>query len=169
MSKKVTWGAPKIGSAKKAGTYNSMAEKIEKSNRLREEQEKANAYLRKAMPAMVTLLNIRLENGEPLTVMRPLSYVTSVFEKSLEDDIDRSFYNNSYHRPDKFVDVRRVINPGTRIVLKSLDMGLNEFIFADALGKEHPISFDDRNALLTQTDIFETVQKLLEMKENNHE
>ena len=169
MRKKVVWGVPKIGSAKPAGSYGSMAEKIEKSNSLREEQAAAQMYLRKCMPAMLTLLNIRLENGQPLTVMRPLSYVTSVFEKSLEDDIDRSFYNNTYEKPDKFVDVRKTINPGTQIVLKSLDMGLNEFIFSDALGNEHAISFDDRNALLTQTDIFETVKKLLENKENNNE
>ena len=95
--------------------------------------------------------------------------LTSVFEKSLEDDVDRAFYNNSQEKPDKFVDIQKTINPGTQIMLKSLDVGLNEFIFQDAMGNEHPISFDDRNKLMTQTDIYETVQKLLENKERVNE
>jgi hypothetical protein len=163
--KKVVWGDGKYTSATRPGQYRSYAEFAAKSNRIADEQAKAISYLQKAMHPMLTLLNIRLTNGEPLTVLRPLRYNTSMLKSQMEDDIDRSFYNNSKNpQNDKFVDVVKTINPGTQIVLKALDPTMREFIFVDLMGKEHPISYDDRNSLLTQTDIFETVQKLLESK-----
>lgn len=166
MSKKVVWGQPKITSARKPGTYNSFQELMEKANKLREEQEEAQRYLAKATPAMLKLLEIRLSNREPLVVMRPLTYQTSGLAKAQMDDIDRAYYRGSKSMdnedPGKFVDFNVTINPGTQLVLKSLDVPLREFIFEDALGKEHPISFDDRNKLMTQTDVFETVRKLFE-------
>lgn len=163
--KKVIWGDGKFASQKPAGHYGSFGEFVAKAEAFKAEQRKATSYLQKAMPAMLKLLEMRITGGEPLTVMRPLTYMTSVLKSSLEDDLDKSFYNNSgSNASDSFIDVRKTINPGTQIILKSLDPQLREFIFQDALGKEHAISYDERNALLTQTDIFETVQKLFEGK-----
>lgn len=165
--KKVVWGDGKFSSAVRPGHYRSIGEALEKSDRLRMEQEKAQSYLVKALPAMLKLLEIRIENREPLTVMRPLSYQTSVLKSELEDDLDKSFYNtdkNVAQGQDKFVDTVKTINPGTQIILKALDPNLREFIFRDGMGKEHAISYDARNSLLTQTDIFEVVQKLFEGK-----
>lgn len=164
-SKKVVWQQPKITSARKPGTYGSFREFMEKANKFRAEQEEAQNYLVKAMPAMVKLLEIKMTNKEPLTVMRPLTYQTSGLEKSQMDEIDRAYYRGSQtqqNKPDKFVDYNVTINPGTQLVLKGLDVPLREFLFEDAQGNEHSISFDDRNKLLTQTDIFETVRNLLE-------
>lgn len=165
--KKVVWGDGQIKRNLRPGHYASLAEMLEKSDRLRLEQESAQAYLVKALPAMLKLLEIRMTNGEPMLVMRPLRYSTSMLKSQMEDDIDRSFYNtdkNTQGANDKFVDVTKTINPGTQIVLKSLDPNLREFIFVDGMGKEHPISYDERNSILTQTDIFETVKKLFESK-----
>lgn len=156
-------------------TYASLGDMMKKAQMLQDEQAKAQEYLMKAAPAMLKLLEIRFTNGEPLTVMRPLAYQTSSLSKSDDhmDEIDRSFYNTAKkgenEDPGKFVDRVVTINPGTQIMLKSLDMPMREFIFQDALGKEHAISFDDRNKLMTQTDIFETVRKLFEMKETTNE
>lgn len=162
--KKVVWAEGKYGSqAKRPGAYTNLNEFIAKSDRIRLEQEEAQAYLAKAMPAMLKLMEIRFSNAQPLTVMRPLRYTTSCLKSELEDDLDKSFYNTSKSPgSDKYVDVVRVINPGTQILLKALDPNLREFIFQDGLGKEHCVSYDDRNALLTQTDVFETVKTLLE-------
>ena len=162
--KKVVWAEGKYRAAAGPGRYASIAEALEKSDRYRLEQEKAHDYLVKALPAMLKLLEIRFTNGEPLTVMRPLKYQTSMLKSQMEDEIDRSFYNNSSPQQDKFVDVVQTINPGTLLMLKSLDPNLREFVFKDGLGKEHAISYDERNKLLTQTDIFETVQTLFEGK-----
>lgn len=165
--KKVIWGEGKYSAAKRPGQYGSITEALEKGDRMRAEQEKAQSYLIKALPAMLKLLEIRMTNGEALTVMRPLRYMTSCLKSELEDDLDKSFYNTDKsvaQGQDKFVDTVRTINPGTQIVLKALDPNLKEFIFQDGMGKEHPISYDDRNSILTQTDIFETVQKLFESK-----
>lgn len=163
--KKIVWGDGQIKRNLRPGHYASLNEMLEKADRLRLEQESAQAYLLKALPAMLKLLEIRMTNGEPLTVMRPLRYNTSMLKSQMEDDIDRSFYNNSNApQQDKFVDVQKTINPGTQIVLKSLDPNLREFIFQDGMGKEHAISYDERNSILTQTDIFETVKKLFESK-----
>lgn len=163
--KKVIWPEAKMTSAAlRPGQYRTFGEFMEKANRLRDEQEKAQSYLIKALPAMLKLLEIRMTNGQPLTVMRPLRYQTSMLKSQMEDDIDRSFYNNAQPQQDKFVDVVKVINPGTQLVLKSLDPNLQEFIFVDGMNKEHAISYSERNSILTQTDIFETVQKLFESK-----
>lgn len=165
--KKVIWGDGKFISAPRPGHYRSLPEALEKADRLRLEQEKAQSYLVKALPAMLKLLEIRFTNGEPLTVMRPLRYMTSCLKSEMEDDLDKSFYNtdkNVAQGNDKFIDVVKTVNPGTQLMLKGLDPNLREFIFRDGMGKEHAVSYDDRNALLTQTDIFETVQKLFEGK-----
>jgi hypothetical protein len=165
--KKVVWGEGKYSSATRPGHYRSLAEAMEKGERLRAEQEKAQSYLVKALPAMLKLLEIRMTNGEPLTVMRPLRYSTSCLKSEMEDDLDKSFYNtdkNVAQGQDKFIDVVKTINPGTQIMLKALDPNLREFVFKDGMGKEHAISYDERNSILTQTDIFETVQKLFESK-----
>jgi hypothetical protein len=164
--KKVVWGEGKFGSAaRKPGTYASIGEALEKSDRLRAEQEKAHSYLVKALPALLKLLEIRFTNGQPLTVMRPLRYSTSVLKSEMEDELDKSFYNSDKNQAnDKFIDVVKTVNPGTQLFLKSLDPNLREFVFKDGMNKEHAISYDERNSLLTQTDIFETVQKLFEGK-----
>ena len=178
MSKTVIWGQGKYTSEKRAGTYGSYSEFVAKAERFRNEQEKAQNYLIKALPAMLKLLEIRITNGEPLVVMRPLRYQTSMSKSDMrkrngDEDLDKAFYggvaaatNDAIDQAQNagFIDVVETINPGTQLILKSLDPNLREFVFNDAVGKEHSISYDDRNAILTQTDIFETVQKLFEGK-----
>ena len=161
--KKVTWGPPKVASAKRApGSYGSFNELLQKANAMKAEQDEAMEYLNKAMPALVALLDYKLRNGEPLIVMRPLRYQTSELEGSEEND---GFYavKKSDSQP-KFKDVIKMIMPGTRLMLKSLDMTLQEFVFEDGAGKEHAVNFADRNALLTQTSIFEEVKSYFETK-----
>ncbi len=167
MKKKVSWPEASVHSPlKKSGSYGSYREFLAKANELQAEQQQAIDYLTKAMPAMVKLLEMKIMNKEPLIVMRPLHYQTSDFAKSQHDEIDDSFYNTKKSDnggdPGKFVDMIKVINPGTQLMFKSLDPHLQEFIFEDAMGKEHAISFDDRNKILTQTNIFETVRQYFE-------
>lgn len=165
MKKSVTWGAPQLQSnflgGKKPKTFQEM---WKAGQELEKEQQAANEALAKAMPAMAALLEYKLRNNEPLVVMRPLQYQTSEIVKG--DEIDDGFYNrNKDEKPnDKFTDVMKTIYPGTQLMLKSLDMTLQEFVFQDALGKEHAINFADQRKLLTQTNIFEEVQKFLELK-----
>lgn len=162
MSKKIVWPSAKVTSAKTAGTYGSYQEFVQKANVIRSEQEQAQAFLKKAMPAMVALLDFKLRHKEPLVVMRPLRYQTSEIQKG--DDVDDAFYNRRREDRvnDKFTDVVKTILPGTQLVLKSLDMSLQEFIFEDARGKEHAINFVERDNLLTQTSIYEEVKKFIE-------
>lgn len=164
--KKVTWGAPKIASGnQKPGTYRTFSEFLEKSNALAAEQKAAEQYLIKAMPAMVALLEYKLRNREPLIVMRPLRYQTSEIVKG--DAIDDAFYRgNSQNEKvnDKFTDVVKTIMPGTQLILKSLDTALQEFVFQDAMGKEHALNFAERNNLMTQTSVYEEVRNYLETK-----
>jgi hypothetical protein len=110
-------------------------------------------------------LEYKLQAREPLVVMRPLRYQTSDIFKA--DAVDDAFYNNSKRNQGeaKYTDVVKTILPGTQLMLKSLDMSLQEFVFNDAMGNEHAINFADRNALMTQTSIFEEVRNFLETKE----
>ena len=160
MKKVVRWDAPKISSAKRLpGAYGSYQEFLQKANVLQAEQEAAQNYLQKAMGPMVALLEYKLRHREPLVVMRPLRYQTS----ELDGDQDDGFYKSRSANP-KFKDTVRTILPGTQLMLKSLDMSLQEFVFEDAMGKEHALNFSERNNLLTQTNIFEEVKSFLESK-----
>lgn len=161
MAKKVNWGPGKYSSQVRGG-YRSFGEFFAKAEKIRKEQEEAIGYLQKAMPTMLQLLQYKLKNRTPLTVMRPLKYQTSGIPGE-ENEIDDGFYNvrKSTSMP-KFETISKTIMPGTQLMLKSLDPHLREFIFEDGMGKEHCISYDDRNKLLTQTDIFETVKEHLE-------
>lgn len=162
--KKVTWGPPVLQSNFMGGKKPRSFQELWKAGQdLQKEQEQANEYLAKAMPALVALLEYKLKVREPLVVMRPLRYATSEIEKS--DEIDDGFYNRRPdEKPKKFVDVVKTILPGTQLMLKSLDMTLQEFVFEDALGNEHALNFAERNNLLTQTNIFEEVKAFLEIK-----
>ena len=164
--KKVVWEPAKLNAAPRPGQYRSMAELIQKSEAIRQEQAQAMACLQKAMPAMLTLLGIRIQNGEALRVMRPIKYTTSCLKSEMETELDKSFYNSNKNGSanDHFVDVIKTINPGTTLVIKALNPSLREFVCEDGMGNSHDISFDERNVLLTQTDIFETIQKLLDNK-----
>lgn len=160
MSKKVVWGAPKItSSVKKPGSYNNFKEMFAKATERQAEQDQAIEYLNKAMPALNALLEFRLQKGESLVVMRPLQYQTSQLNIEEEDN----FYHNrnADTKVPQFQDVMKTIMPGTVLVLKSLDTGLQEFVFRDGMGKEHCISFSEKNKLLTQTDIFEEVRNFI--------
>jgi hypothetical protein len=139
-----------------------------KAQDLVQEQEAAQNYLKKAFPTMLALLEYRLANGEPLMVMRPLRYQTSEIPQAEEDD---GFYQTRKSEGStKFVDVIKTIMPGTQLVLKALDPVLQEFVFVDAQNKEYALNFVERNNLMTQTDIYETVKSYLEAKgEESHE
>lgn len=174
MSKKYAWPEGKYSSAaRRPGSYTSLQEMVQKAESFRQEQLNAQAYLAKAQPAMLKLLEIRLTKGIPLVVMRPLQFQTSCLKSELDDEMDRSFYGGVHANGDNefqkaqnanYVDTVKTIVPGTQLVLKSLDPQMQEFVFEDAQGKEYAINYADRNKLLTQTDIFETVQKYLEEK-----
>lgn len=162
--KKVVWGEPTFQSNFLGGKKPKTFKELWKAGQeLEKEQQEAQAYLAKAMPAMVALLEYKLKHNEPLVVMRPLRYQTSEIQKS--DEIDDAFYRRrDDERPKKFVDVIKTIMPGTQLVLKGLDNTLEEFIFQDALGNEHALNYSERNNLMTQTNVFEEVKQFLKTK-----
>ncbi len=160
---KVKWDQAKISSAStQPGRYRTFNDMFKKAVERDNEQRQANDYLLKAMPALNALLEYKLKNNEPLVVMRPLQYQTSIL--NTQQDEDDGFYANvsKSERLAQFVDVQNTIMPGTVLVLKALDNTLQEFIFRDGTGKEHCINFADKNKLLTQTTVFEEVKNFLE-------
>ena len=161
MSKNIDWSNGYVHKVPRAaGEYASFREKMEKAHDVLDEQRRAQEYLAKASFPMAKLLEIRMSKGEPLIVMRPLMYQTSGFAEEEEDD---GFYvKKSEQVNPKFVDITVTIHPGTQLVLKSLNPSLQQFVFEDAMGKEHEISYTQKDLLMTQTDIFETVQKYFE-------
>lgn len=159
--KKVVWPEAKVTAKRAAGTYGSFQELMQKATALRAEQESVEQYFQKAFPTMLALLEHRMMKGEALVVMRPLRYQTSELPGEEEDD---GFYNVQKSSNPKFVDVFKVITPGTQLILKGVDSVLREFLFVDAQGKDYALSFEERNNLMTQTDIYETVRNYLEVK-----
>lgn len=153
MSKKVVWSDPKLPS-KPAGQYATYAEFAAKANERLAQQQEAQALMAKCMPAMLKLLEIKMVNGEPLNVVRPLNYMS--------DEMHKSYNSLGEATGAQFKSVRKTIGAGTKLLFKSFDSVLGEFIFTDTRsGEEHAITSDQRNALLTQTDIFETIRDLI--------
>lgn len=160
MNSAVIWPQGKFTSAKAAVMQGqSMAERFTKAAETQKEQEKAEELLKKAHGPMNELLKVRLLERTPLKVVRDFAYRASAMENEEEDD---GFYQiKKSESIGKFKDVRKVCTAGTVLMFKSLDMGLREFIFKDQTNKEHAISFDDKNLLLTNTSIYQDVCKFM--------
>lgn len=162
--KKVVWGPPQLRDPnspflKGQKTFKQVWERAQK---VEQEQKQALEYLQKAMPGMTAIFDLKVQRNEPFVVMRPLNYTTSVLETEEDDD---GFYNvRKSEKMPKFVNVNRTIMPGTCLILKTIDNMMREYVFVDGMGAEHPISMDEKNALMMQTDVFETVKNYFEKK-----
>ena len=136
----------------------SLQDRMEKAYAIQRQNEEATAYLQKAMLPMLELLNFRLAKGIPLVVTRDISYTVS----DVEAEEDDGFYLRKADSIGQFKNFRKAIPAGSSLLLKSLDSGLQEFILVDQNQKEHPISFDEKNVLLTNTDIYDDVRNFIE-------
>jgi len=155
--KRVEWGTnPQLGGPKRL----TMEAKVRQQLGQAEELEKAAETFKKYLPLMAALLEERLKKGTSLKILRRLEYTTSDLSESVEDD---GFYTvrKSEHALGKFVDTQVEIPVGEVLIFKSLYPAMREFIFEDSKGKEHAISFDQKNKLMTCTDIYETVAEFM--------
>lgn len=164
MSKKIDWNSTYTepfrrnlsGQSGARGKYGSGKEKMQKAFADMKEQEVIKENLNKMLPAMQQLLLIRMKNKTPLKVMRPLRYTTHELQKG---NIQGQAVATH------FVDVVKVINPGTELVLKSLDHNLQQFIFQTSNGEEIEMNYAEQENLLMQTDVYETVCNLTKQGE----
>lgn len=162
MKKKVNWDTiysnPIQKNMGQQGKYSSGREMLSKAMEREQEQRDAENMLRKAMPAMQALLKCRLENKTPLQVRRPLNYIANEIVHMRIDPYD----DNSEIMNSSFKDVRKSLNPGTELVLKSLDPHLQEFIFEDQNGNEVVLPYTMSTNLMTSTNIYEDVKKFID-------
>lgn len=139
-----------------------LAKAMERENEMRAAEEQ----LAKAYPAMEALLKTRMANKTPLVIQRPLMYVANEMVTTygqrhnpetgwMEDDLDDP-------RGSYFKDVRKSVEPGTQLILKSLDHNLQEFVFEDQTGEEVAIPYEAKTALMTCTNIYEDVRAFIE-------
>jgi hypothetical protein len=142
-----------------------MKEAFAAHNSVLEEQARANALMQKFMPIMKSLLLQRMVSKQPLKVMRPLAYTTEALPG--EEEENDGFYSiqKSEQKLPEFQSVRRVIYPGTELTFQYLEKGLNQLWFKTGTGEDVGFYLEEQNGLLTQTDIFETVSKILESEE----
>lgn len=167
MSKKIDWNStytPKVGDITRGvgnrNTAGSMKDSFKKSYEQLFEQQKAEETLAKAMPVMNNILVDRMVNRRPLIVMRPLPYTTESLGGDEEDD---GFYNNSIKGENAtFKSITKVLPVGTQLTFIQLEKSMNQMWFKTQSGEEIGIYLEERNRLLTQTDIYEVVKKGLE-------
>ena len=155
MKKSVAWNQT-IGHKNPA----SLEARVNEHQKVVDTNLKAQNFLRKAFEPMRALLEVRLKNRTPLRVMRPLVYDSSVLAHQEEDD-DFYVVKKSESALGTFVDTKIQIPVGETLLFKSLYPAMREFIFEDSKGKEHVISYDQQNLLMTQTDIYETVREFM--------
>ncbi len=163
MNKKLNWDeiytAPvrrNLGNKPGSSKYGSGKEMMLKAFEASKMQDRVNEVLNKARPAMEALLKCRLEDRLPLTVVRPLSYMSSeiVHQRDQFGEVYKS----------AFQDVQKQVYPGTILILKSLDQNLQEFIFEDQKGREVSLPYASKNQLMTQTNIYEDVLNFLNQR-----
>jgi len=168
MSKKIDWDAMYKGPTRKlAGQYSSGKEYMQKAQASMERQQKAEEVLQKAQPAMEALLKCRLADRTPITVVNPLSYVTSELVTRYEQISDpRGGWMDNKDNPlgSFFQDVQKAVQPGTTLILKSLDPNLQEFIFEDQSGNEVVLPYDAKQQLMTHTNIYQDVLEFINSK-----
>lgn len=154
MGKKVDWNQTyRPPQRKLGGQYSSAKEMFAKAAEREIERQRAQENLQKAMPAFEALLKCRLSNGTALRVMRPIRYQTSELQKHMMGDEMRG---------GKFQDVVKVLEPGTEMVLKSIDNTMQEFIFQGTDGEEIVLPFTVKKELMMQTNVYEDTIKFIE-------
>lgn len=149
MKKEINWDLLRIDHGDRAipsqgqPKYKNIREFFSKSFVDQKIEEEQQQFLAKAQPLFETLLKSRLENRTELKVLRPLYYMTSKLTGS-----DFS---------SKYIDTQEVVDPGTSLILKSIDSTMQEFIFTNEQGIEICIPFSDKQKLIKSTNIYEDV------------
>jgi hypothetical protein len=164
MTKKVDWESTykPFGTQTVSGAqpkYKSGKEYFQKAIEEQKIAEEIEANFQKALPALEALLKCRLESGTPLTIMRPLVYTASELVHQYEQTWDdkRGEFVNGESRGAQFQDVQKALQPGTELVLKSLDPNMSEFLFTDQKGNEIALPYMAKMELMTKTNIYESV------------
>lgn len=166
MNKKVDWSLTRKSPTRKlGGSHGSGREMLAKAQERHARQKKAEDLLRKAQPAMEALLKTRLVEKTPLLVKSHVVYQTSElhtdYNQIWSDDEGGWVDDKDSPRGSYFKDVQKVINPGTQLILKSLDHNLQEFIFEDQNGNEVVLPYGTKQALMMNTNIYEDVQEFI--------
>jgi hypothetical protein len=162
MSKKIDWDAiatphgSRMHPGQRGPKYRSSKEYLQKGLQVEEEQKRIQENMAKTFPALEALLKCRLENGTPLQVNRPISYVTSELKHQRAWNPHEEDYTGEIQK-SWFADTRKTIRPGTVLMLKSLDPTMSEFIFTDQDGNEFAVPYTAKEALMTQTNVYEDV------------
>lgn len=153
MGKKLDWDVLYKDPIQKklGGKYSSGKDLLQKAYKEDEIRTKIEQDLSKMLPAMEKLYAIRLCNRTPLKVVRPIIYVTSELQKSTRGDEMIG---------GKYADVQKRIDPGTELMIKSINTSLQMLVFETSDGNEIEISYADQKQLMTCTDIYETVVDL---------
>ncbi len=170
MSKSVDWestykpfGFQRNGPQPK---YRSGKEYFQKAQEDQAQQEEMARNFQKSLPALEALLKCKLEDRSPLSVVRPIGYVTSDLvhvREQVEDRVNGGWKDGDV-KYSQFQDVRKSVRPGTTLVLKSLDPHLQEFIFLDQDGKEVVLPYSAKMELMTKTNIYESVMAFMKKR-----
>lgn len=144
------------GSANRNPKYSSGKDLLQKAMANELVREEAEKNMAQTLPAMQALLKCRLANKTPLTIMRPLAYISSELQKSTNGMGDVT--------GAKFVDVQKVLYPGTQLVLNGVDHNLQEFLFRDENGAEVVLPYSAQKELMISTDIYESVVEFINNK-----
>ena len=175
MSKKLDWDElyKPFGTQTVDGVqpkYRSGRELLQKRMEEQKNTERLQKNFYKIVPALEALLKCRMESGNPLEVRRSISYTNSelVHTYAQVEDRENGGWKNGDVQYSQFQDVEKSLAPGTKLILKSLDPTMNEFIFEDQLGNEIILPYLSKQQLMTQTDIYESVLDFMNKQGDPH-
>lgn len=167
MSKKVDWSGKGIfNGVESAGP---LKKKFLELAAREESMQKSNQELQTMRPQLKQVLTWYMTNQKPFEVIRPFAYQTEKFVKSQSG-------SGTFHN------VNTVMKPGTVLKFVKLEKSTSQFLFEDQNGEEVTIYTSDvivggrhgmtttpndgLTGLLYNTEIYETLLKLNNNKEN---
>lgn len=141
--------------------YGSMKEGFNKAYAQMEEQEKAQAVLKKAMPVMQNILLQRMVEKRPIKIVRPLPYTCETLNNGDTEEDDDGFYaiKKSEKFNASFKSITKVIQPGTVLTFMTLEKSMNQMWFRTDKGEEVGIYVEEQSRILTSSDIYELVSQ----------
>lgn len=144
MSKQVNWEAVYKGTLRglrtpKGSAYTSRKEQVQQAYQKMQQVEQERARFAEIEPLLRKSLFEHMIGRKPITIMRPLMYLTEGLAKSQDmDEIDRKFYNRPQNddRIPQFEIIQKSIPSGTKLTFVRVNSQLGQWIFKSSQGEE---------------------------------
>ena len=159
MSKVIDWASTYNN---RVGNHTSFRLKFERVQEQIKEMQVRQEKFQKALPFLEKQFLNRLLSKQAIRVTRALPYTAVVMQS--EDEEDDGFYKvrKSENFSSQFVEKVKTIPVGTNLTFVQFEKSMGQLWFKTDSGEEVGIYLNDKQNLMTHTDIYDVVIESLE-------